>query len=84
MTQTIPDRRVKKTKCLPTFFKQTETELVSETRRLIFEVLNTKKWTKTLANNQHDAQLLYFIIHLLQSSTCFEVSRVHHQEVKLY
>ena len=38
----------------------------------------------TLANNQLDAQVLYFIISLLQSSTCFEQRRAHHQEVKLY
>jgi hypothetical protein len=28
-------------------------------------------------------QLFYFIICLLQSSTCFEQRRAHHQEVKL-
>ena len=38
----------------------------------------------TLVNDQLDAQLFYFIICLLQSSTCFEQRRVHHQEVKLY
>ena len=38
----------------------------------------------TLANDQLDAQFLYFIIRLLQSSTCFEQRRAHHQEVKLY
>jgi len=38
----------------------------------------------TLVNNQPDAQLLYFIIHLLQFSTCFEQCRAHHQEVKFY
>ena len=37
----------------------------------------------TLANDQLDAQLLHFIIRLLQSSTCFEQRRSHHQEVKL-
>jgi len=35
-------------------------------------------------NDQLEAQLFYFIIHLLQSSTCFEQHRAHHQEVKLY
>ena len=40
--------------------------------------------TQTLANDQLDAQFLYFIIRLLQSSTCFEQRRAHHQEVKLY
>ena len=29
-------------------------------------------FTLTLVNDQLDAQLLYFIIRLLQSSTCFE------------
>ena len=38
----------------------------------------------TLVNDQLDAQLFYFIIRLLQSSTCFEQRRAHHQEVKLY
>ena len=38
----------------------------------------------TLVNDQLDAQYLYFIIRLLQSSTCFEQRRAHYQEVKLY
>ena len=38
----------------------------------------------SLINDQLDAQFFYFIIRLLQSSTCFEQRRVHHQEVKLY
>ena len=37
-----------------------------------------------LVNDQLDAQFFYFIIRLLQSSTCFEQRRVHHQEVELY
>ena len=37
-----------------------------------------------LVNDQPDAQLFYFIIRLLQSYTCFEQRRAHHQEVKLY
>jgi len=37
-----------------------------------------------LVNDQLDAQLLYFIIRLLQYSTCFEQRRAHHQEVELY
>ena len=49
-----------------------------------FDVLLTVHLSITLGNNQLDAQFLYFIIHLLQSSTCFEQRRVHHQEVKLY
>ena len=35
-------------------------------------------------NDQLDAQFLYVIIRLLQSSTCFEQRRAHHQDVKLY
>jgi len=38
----------------------------------------------TLVNNEFDAQLLYFILRLLHSPTCFEQRRAHHQEVKLY
>jgi len=38
----------------------------------------------TLVNDQLDAQFLYFIIRLLQSSTCFEQCCAHHQEVKFY
>jgi len=38
----------------------------------------------TLVNDQLHAQLLYFIMRLLQSSTCFKQHRAHHQEVKLY
>ena len=38
----------------------------------------------TLVNDQLDAQFFYFIIRLLQSSTCFEQRRAYHQEVKLY
>jgi len=49
-----------------------------------FEVFLTVHLIITLANNQLDAQILYFIIRLLQSSTCFEQRRAHHQEVKLY
>jgi len=37
-----------------------------------------------LVNDQLDAQFFYFIIGLLQSSTCFEQRRAHHQEVELY
>jgi len=38
----------------------------------------------SLVNNQLDAQLLYFIIGLLQSSTCFEERRAHLQEAEFY
>jgi len=33
----------------------------------------------SLANDQHDAQFLYFIIRLLQFFTCFEQRRAHYQ-----
>ena len=36
--------------------------------------------TKRLVGDQLDAQFFY-IIRLLQSSTCFEQTRAHHQEV---
>ena len=49
-----------------------------------FGVLLTVHLSITLANDQLDAQFLYFTIRLLQSSTCFEQRRAHHQEVKLY
>jgi len=51
-----------------------------------FEVLLTVHvhLSITLVNDQHDAQFFYFIIHLLQSSTCFEQRRAHHREVRLY
>ena len=39
---------------------------------------------KDLGNDQLDTQLLYFIICLLEYSTCFEERHAHHQEVKLY
>jgi len=47
-------------------------------------VLLTVRLRITLVNDQLDSQLFYFIILLLHSSTCFEQSRTHHQEVKLY
>ena len=49
-----------------------------------FEVLLTVHLSINFVNDQLDAQFFYFIIRLLQSSTCFEQRRVHHQEVKLY
>ena len=49
-----------------------------------FNVLLTVHLGITLVNGQLDAQFFYFIIHLLQSSTCFEQRRAHHQEVKFY
>ena len=49
-----------------------------------FDVLLTVHLSITLPNDQLDAQFLYFIIRLLQSSTCFEQRRAHRLEVKLY
>ena len=42
------------------------------------------KFILNLVNDKLDAQLFYFIIRLLQSSTCCEQRRAHHQEVKFY
>ena len=42
------------------------------------------KFCTSIVNDQLDAQFLYFMIRLLQSSTCFEQRRAHHQKVKLY
>ena len=39
-----------------------------------------QKRGELLVGGQHDAQFFY-IIRLFQSSTCFEQTRVHHQEV---
>ena len=49
-----------------------------------FDVLLTVHLSITLVNDQLDAQFFYFITRLLQSSTCFEQRRAHHQEVRLY
>ena len=46
-----------------------------------FNILLTLHLSTTLVNDQLDAQLLYFIIRLLQSSTCFEQRSAYHQEV---
>ena len=55
---------------------------------IVFIVIQPEKTSqqilRTLTNDQLDAQFFYFIIRLLQSSTCFEQRRAHHQEVKLY
>ena len=51
---------------------------------LFFYVLLTVHLSITLVNDQLDAQFFYFTIRFLQSSTCFEQRRAHHQEVKLY
>ena len=49
-----------------------------------FDVLLTVHLSIILVNDQLDVQFFYFIMRLLQSSTCFEHRRSHHQEVKLY
>ena len=55
-------------------------------KKLIYfsDVLLTVHLSITLVNDQLDAQIFYIIIRLLQSSTCFEQSRAHHQDVKFY
>ena len=49
-----------------------------------FDVFLTVHLSKNLVNEQLDTRFFYFIISLLQSSTCFEQRRAHHQEVKFY
>ena len=51
---------------------------------IYFDVLLTVHLSTTFVNDQLDARLLYFIMRLLQSSTCFEQSRAHRQGVKFY
>ena len=46
-----------------------------------FGVLLIARLSVTLVNDQLDAQFFYSVIRLLQSSTCFEERRAHHQEV---
>jgi len=52
--------------------------------QILFYVLLAVHLSIILANDQFDAQFLYFVMRLLQSSTCFEQRRAHQQEVKLY
>jgi len=52
--------------------------------QILSNVLRQGRYLKLIVSDQHYAQLLYFIIRLLQSPTCFEQRRAHHQEVKLY
>ena len=67
------------------FIKTTLLTLLSVTLFYIFfYVLLTVHLSLTLVNDQLDAQFFYFIIRSLQSSTCFEQRRAHHQEVKFY
>ena len=76
-----------------TEFRPVGAELVHADRRRdrqtdrhdeFFFVLLTVHLSINLVNDQLEAQFFYFIIRLLQFSTCFEQRRVHHQEVKLY
>jgi hypothetical protein len=55
-----------------------------ETSDAIYDDLLTVHLSINLVNDQLDTQFFYFIIRLLQSSTCFEQRRDHHQEVKWY
>ena len=49
---------------------------------LNFNILLTVHLSTNVVNDEPDAQFLYSIIRLLQSSTCFEERCAHHQEVK--
>ena len=51
---------------------------------VFFDVLLTVHLSINLVNDQLDTQFFYFIIRFLQSPTCFDQRRAHHQEVKLY
>ena len=51
---------------------------------MYFDVLLTVHLSIILVNDKLDAQFFYYIIRLLQSSTCFEQRLAHHQEVNLY
>ena len=48
------------------------------------DALLTVQRSRTLVNDQLDAQFFHFIIRSLQPSTCFEQRCAHKQEVKLY
>ena len=48
------------------------------------DILLNVQLSITLVNDKLDAQFFYFITCLLQSSTCCEQRRAHHQEVRLY
>ena len=56
----------------------------AENKLLFFYVLLTVHLSITLVNDQLDAHFFYFLIRLLQPSTCFEQRRAHHQDVKFY
>ena len=55
-------------------------EIFSKDR--LFYILLTVHLSIILVYDQLDAQLFYFVIRLLQSSTYFEQRHAHHQEVK--
>ena len=65
-------------------FHNLEADLTMNLLLANFNVLLTVHLSITLVNDQLDSQLFYFIVRLLQSSTCFEQRRAHHQEFKLY
>ena len=48
------------------------------------DVLLTVHLSINLVDDQLEAQLIYYIIRLLHSSTFFEQRRAHHQEVNFY
>jgi len=52
--------------------------------RISFYVLLTVRLSITSVNDQLNTQFFYFLYDFLQSCTCFEQSRAHHQDVNLY
>ena len=73
----------KNTHNIPAFGVMTDSKLEKLPNSNV-DVLLTAHLSINLGNDQTDTQFLYFIIRLLQSSTCFEQRRAHHQEVKFY
>ena len=67
-------------------FKMYRSEAYPQGKRMLtlHKVLPREHSWNDFVNDQLDAQFFYFITRLLQSSTCFEQRRAHHQEVKLY
>ena len=64
--------------------KQPAADIVTCSRSSFGSYSTNDERRVTLVNDQLDAQFIYCIIRLLQSSTCFEQRRAHHQEVKFY
>jgi hypothetical protein len=67
-----------------TAFKVTAVNNLTPLTCIFFYVLLTVHLSTILYNDQLDAQFLYFIIRLSDSSTCFKQCHAYHQEVKLY